>query len=180
MDQSDSLNSPHIQVSKHVHTVSVRLMVDILLSSTCRSSNRLTAREKLLLANDKLSSVRRRSRRCLILDMSWETSPMEGRFLGDLCKHLCPILASCLTSSRLHFPTSFLSSISSIPSWSIAALQDKQENETQIVKSKKKKIFFQRKVTYKVDILHQVLMRVDGSDELKNYDAKTVYVTLSC
>lgn len=35
-------------------------------------------------------------------------------------------------------------------------------------------------VTYKINIFHQILMRVDGSDELKKYDTKTVYVTLGC
>ncbi|MFS7974192.1 hypothetical protein Hanom_Chr09g00865701 [Helianthus anomalus] len=72
------------------------------------------------LANDMvLSSLT--SRRCFSLVIACETSPMEGRFLGVLCKHLCAICAKLLTSSGSQSPTSSLSRISSVPSELIAA-----------------------------------------------------------
>ncbi len=102
-----------------IHSIPFKLA--ILPNSTCWSSIKLTAREKSLPAKDMVSTLARRL--CFIFNIACETSAIEGRFLGDLCRHLCAILASPLTSSGLHSPTSFLSSISSTPSGLIAALK---------------------------------------------------------
>lgn len=52
------------------------------------------------------------NRLCLILEIAWVMSEMEGRLFGSLCKHRCATSASCRTSSGLLSPKRFWSSIS--------------------------------------------------------------------
>jgi len=91
-------------------------MLAILLNSTCWSSILLRTRENSLDISLSRSL-------CFIFNIACETSPIEGRFLWNFCRHLRAMAARSLTSSMLHSPTSFLSSISSTPSGLIPALK---------------------------------------------------------
>lgn len=106
------------------HWFCLSSMLPILLNSTCWHSIRLTALDKSSPANDMVSSLTSRRLCCFIFTMAWETSPIEGRFLGVLCKHLWATLAKVLTSSVLHVSAIFVSIISSTPSGLIAALEE--------------------------------------------------------